>query len=401
MELLIVEKSGWSKSIKTDRAVIRVGSAPSNDVQLQSPKIASVHIQILHSTDTDSSCKVVNLAHEITARVSREIHRLPPYAAVDVRDGDEILLDNYSITFRLPLSANVTQSAKRIQAALSFADAVLQPKFATTGVLTIKNAGEHSACQFQVDIEGLPADCFQIDPIPLMYSSAQEEVRIRIFHRILYPPAGLQTIVLKVSAPEGYPGEELIIRQGIYVTPVFKQALELFDDLSAATKLKKQAEPVNSTVEPVCLSQPPSAAAVVESSETQLGIDKQADSMSAILPIVASMESFIPDPPAQRKPPDFFTQEQAMPIASQPAPDIARLKVVRAPRDDGEDSTGTPAAPPRKTPLDVSSTDCPEQPLDGSVQKPAMPAVSRPVPDVSKLKVVRDRSDGDSFWDKE
>jgi hypothetical protein len=95
--------------------------------------------------------------------------------------------------------------------------------FATTGVLTLKNAGEHSACQFRVDIEGLPADCFQIDPIPLMYSGAQEEVRIRIFHRILYPPAGLQTIVLKISAPESYSGEELIIRQDIYVTPVFSR----------------------------------------------------------------------------------------------------------------------------------------------------------------------------------
>ncbi len=399
MELLIVEKSGWSKSIKTDRAVIRVGSAPSNDVQLQSPKIAAVHIQILHSADTDSSCKVVNLAHEITARVSREIHRLPPFAAVDVRDGDEILFDNYSITFRLPLSANVMQSARRIQAALSFADAVLQPKFATTGVLTIKNAGEHSACQFQVDIEGLSADCFQIDPIPLMYSGAQEEVRIRIFHRILYPPAGLQTIVLKVSAPESYPGEELIIRQGIYVTPVFKQALELFDDLSAAAKLKKQAEAFNSAVEPVRLSQPPPAA-INESGKTQLGTEKQADSTPAILPIVASMESFILDPPAQQKPPNFFTQEQAMPIASQPTPDIAKLKVVRAPQEDDEDSTRTPEALPTTTPLEVPSIGSLAKPLDDSTQKQTMPVASRPVPDVSKLKVVHDPSDSDHFWDE-
>ena len=226
-----------------------------------------------------------------------------------------------------------------------------------------------------------------------MYSGAQEEVRIQIFHRILYPPAGRQTIVLKVSAPESYPGEELIIRQGIYVTPVFKQALELFDDVRAAAELRKQTE-----VKPVSVLQP-APGALSELGETQPGADKQADSTPKIPPLVVSMESSTPDPSAQQKPPDLFTQEQAAPVAPQPAPATPRLKVVRAPLDD-EDLTQTPAALPPKIPLEVSELDCPEQPPDDSAQKPAMPDASRPVPDVSKLKVVRDRSDSDSFWDE-
>ena len=398
MELLIVEKSGWSKSIKTDRAVTRVGSAPSNDIQLQSSKIASVQLQILHSTDTDSRCKVVNLAHEITAKISGEIRRLSTCAVVDVHDGDEILLDNYSIAFRLPLSANVMQSARMIQATLSFADAVLRPKFATTGVLTIKNAGEHSACQFRVDIEGLPTDCFQIDPIPLMYSGAQEEVLVRIFHRILYPSAGRQTIVLKVSAPESYPGEELMIRQDIYVTPVFKQALELFDDLHAAAERKKQAETFDPAVSPGGLSQP-SPVAIIEPAETRPAADKQADSTPAISRADASMESSVSSPPTQQKAPHPLPEEESTLGASRPAPEARKLRVVRAPLDDDEGSTLTSGVLPAKTPLEVSS-DCPDQPLDDSAQKPTVPDTSRLVPDVSRLKVVRDRSDSDSFWDE-
>jgi hypothetical protein len=227
MELFIVAKSGWSKSIETDEGVIRIGSASSNDIQLQSPTIAPVHIQILHPSKTDSSCTVVSLSDEITAKVSREVHRLPPCAAMDVHDGDEILLGDYSIILCLPSSSKVVKSARAIEAALSLPDAVLRTACTTAGTLTIKNTGEHSACQFQVEIEGLARDCFEIDPVPLLYSGGQDQVGIRIFHQISHPPAGLQTFALKVSAPEIYPGEEFMIRQDLYVAPAFEQALEL------------------------------------------------------------------------------------------------------------------------------------------------------------------------------
>src|ERR1051326_2596336 len=147
MKLVIVEKNGWSKSVEIDRAIIRVGNSPANDFQLQSPAIAPVHLQILYSTETASSCKVVNLAQEITVCVAHEMRQLRSYGSVDIHDGDEILLGDYSITFGLPLSANLLQAATRIKAGLTFADATLRPGLATMGVLTIHNIGEQSACQ--------------------------------------------------------------------------------------------------------------------------------------------------------------------------------------------------------------------------------------------------------------
>lgn len=437
MELLIVEKNGWSKPVKIDRAVTRIGSASSNDVQLQSAEIASIHLQILYSTNSASSCKVVNLAHEITARVSREIRQLPPYAAVDIRDGDEILFDDYSITFRLPLSADVMQSATMIDASLSFADAVLRPGFATTGLLTIKNAGKRSACQFMVDLNGLPADCFQIDPIPLMYSGAEEEVRIRIFHRVLYPLAGLQKLVLKVSAPESYPGEELIIQQGIYVAPVFKHTLDLVDDLSAAAKLQEQAK-----VSDAAGLQQPAHTAVIEtqpntneSSDSKLmqaavsasvpledifsnspmqqeiyerpapknaapdisklrimraPVDDEEDAVliSAEVPASARLEEVVSDSPVQQEILEHLAQWESAPVISQPAPDISKSKVMRAPVDE-EDAALISAAVPASAPLEEVVSDPPAQLeiLERPMQKKTTPVI--PLPDISKLKVMR------------
>ena len=344
MELLIVEQNGWSKPVKVERAITRIGSDPLNDIQLQSANIAAVHLQVLYSSDVPSSCKVVNLAGEITARISRDTCQLAKYAVVDICNGDEILLGNYWITFRLPLSADVIQSASKIDAALSFADAVLRPEVATIGVLTIKNAGQQPACQFQVELNGLPSDCYQIDPIPLMYPGAQEEVRIRLFHRALYPPAGLQQVILKISAPESYPSEELIIRHGVYVTAVFKQALELIDDLSATVKPQELVEAARPAPEPVTLIQKsPAVNMAVPMVQPEFALPAvsalQAAAFSAPVPaeVVANasapFQQELPERPARQKPSAIDQKPKTTPVIFQPAPDISSLKVVRGRAD--------------------------------------------------------------------
>lgn len=356
MELLIVEKSGWSKSLKIDRAVIRVGSASSNDIQLQSPEIAAVHIQIFNPSVTDSYCKVVNLAHEIAVKVSRDIHKLPSFASVNVRDGDEILLDGYSITFRLPQSTNVLKPARKIQGNLCLTEAFLRPEHATTGVLTIMNAGEQSGCQFKVEVQGLPADCYQIDPIPLMYQGAQEDVRVQFFHRTHYPSAGLQTILIKLSSPESYPGEELLIRQEIYVAPVFRQVLELFDDLNVVERGKE-----NKVIPAPFLGSAP----VTHSNASGRLSDIQIPAESAIVsfPHAPSME-----------PPSFNSLDQQKPLTRETNEQAA------------SDNFQLISATPMPDVIQISQ--------NGVVRKPT-------IPDVSRLKIVREPSNGDGFWDEE
>ena len=137
MELLIIDKSGWSMPVKIQRATTRIGSAPSNDVQLSSPLIAALHLQIFYSPDLPSSCKIVNMASEVRVKSGQELRSLATFATLDIHDGDEIILADYRIKLTLPMTANVLQSAKLIDASLTFAEPILRPEYEAVGFLTM------------------------------------------------------------------------------------------------------------------------------------------------------------------------------------------------------------------------------------------------------------------------
>ena len=65
MELLIIGQNGWKKPVKLEKAITRVGSSPTSDIQLESVQVAPVQLQILYAPDAPSHCKVVNLAGEV------------------------------------------------------------------------------------------------------------------------------------------------------------------------------------------------------------------------------------------------------------------------------------------------------------------------------------------------
>jgi hypothetical protein len=164
------------------------------------------------------------------------MYQLPRLSTIEIRNGDEIELGEFRIALKIPLGAEYLQRSSVIDAVLSFPDAVIRPDFLTTGHLTIKNVGSQSDCQFKVTLSGLPDDCYQIDPIPLMYPDAQEDVVVQLFHRVHYPLVGFHDLIFSITAPGYYPGEEMIIKQGVYVVPVFDQGLELVDDTVASTE---------------------------------------------------------------------------------------------------------------------------------------------------------------------
>ena len=346
MELLVIDKSGWSIPVKIQRATTRIGSAPTNDVQLQSPQIASLHLQIFYSPDLPTSCKVVNMASEIRVKLSRDTQTLATFATLDIHDGDEIMLGDYRIKLTLPRTAIVVQTTKMIDASLSFAEPVLRPEFEAVGHLTIKNAGSQPNCQFQVEIDGLSPDCFQIDPIPLMYPGAQEEVRVLIIHRGYYPPNGLQQLIFKITAPESYPGERCIIQQGLFVMPVFEQSLELIDDVAAAKPLAQAAVPT--TIEPVVeaapvMPEPAPAMAASEPLETNTPVSASTTLVSrpqaVTVQTVPQEETPIQAPVAiaQGTPNKVAVPELNSNISqpqTQPKQDFSNLKVVHGPGDE-------------------------------------------------------------------
>jgi hypothetical protein len=193
---------------------------------------------------------VLNLGSEL--RVNRQGGQLllGSFSNLDLGAGDEILIDTYTLTFRLPTFIGITRASASIAASLLFQDTVLFPDAANIAVLTLHNTGKVFPCQFQVRLNGLPGDCFRIDPVPLLHANAQEQIRISLFHRTTYPTAGFHELKLSVSAPKAYPGEEVLIRQKIYVKPFFEPAIALQDDFPARAVVLDGPKPVEDLPQP-------------------------------------------------------------------------------------------------------------------------------------------------------
>jgi hypothetical protein len=260
MKIIIADNHAWEKKVELDKAVVRIGSSASSDIQLSSPYIAPVHLQ-LHYLPEEFGCKVLNLGDEVS--VSRGDHQevLRSYARTELKNGDEILLDAYRVRVQLPFTTRVIQHSPAISATLSFPSTNLYAHAPTIGWLTVKNTGEQSPSQFHVAVSGLQTDCIKIDPIPLLYAGAQEDVRIQLFHRGLYPYAGQTELSIRVFAPMDYPGEQVLIEQGIYVEPVFGQELAFSDDMDAGAAapvtIPDLNEAAHSTTSSVPSSKPP------------------------------------------------------------------------------------------------------------------------------------------------
>ena len=234
MKLIISQENGFKKQLQVEKAITRIGSSPANDIQLNSPYISAFHLQILYAQEMPDRCQVVNLAAEALAVFSKGLERfLPAFSSQELFAGDEINIKGVRLLFELPLTTGTLITSHKISASLAFSEPVMRPNTILVGRITLKNEGEQPSCQFVVEISGLPEDCYQVDPIPLMYPGAQEDVNVRFIHRKSYPAAGFQSVTLSVTAPASYPGEQVSIQQGIYVLPVLEQGLDILDDMPA------------------------------------------------------------------------------------------------------------------------------------------------------------------------
>lgn len=240
MELLLTEKNGREKSYPLHKGVTRVGSAPFCDVQLPLQGIAPLQLQIFYAVQQPDRCKVINIGPEIWVNQQGSRQKLTSSSTLEMVSGDELLIDTNRLIFKLPATSGVTRTSSSIATALSFPNPVLYPDIPSVGTLTLRNTGKSASCQFQVRVSGLPGDCFRIDPAPLLYPNAEEHFLLHLFHRGRYPKAGFHEIKLIISASNTYPGDEVIIRQQIYVTPIFDAKMELQDDLPVNNLIKEK-----------------------------------------------------------------------------------------------------------------------------------------------------------------
>lgn len=245
MELLLVEKNGWSKPVKIERAITTIGSGSDSNIQLPSTNINSDHFQLLFSVETPNKCKLVNFASPVSVLSKQSPFQINTYGSIDLLNGDQIFIGDYTISIKLDSAPNKIQTGEMINAELNIREMTLNPGFGISGLITVKNSGSQSACQFQIDIEGLPEGCYQLDPVPLLYPGGSEEVRLKIFHVGHAPAAGNHTFYIRVTSPESYPGEECVIDQNIFVTPTPNYTITLIDDLKESINKFTEVKPLH------------------------------------------------------------------------------------------------------------------------------------------------------------
>ena len=332
MELIISERNGWKKPVTIEKAITRLGSSPACDVQLISSDIDPIHLQIYYMDEAPTTCKLLNLGSPVMINSGDQLFTLSSLDTIQIQNGSQIELGQYHIQFILPFSATTIQDTPSIQATLKFPEATLFPDRITTGWLTIKNTGSQSSCQVDIDLTGLPSDCMQVDPAPLLYTGGQEDVRIQLFHHKLYPAAGFQELVVYISACDAYPGEQVVINQGIYVSPFFGQSMEIFDDLTSR-------DPAQTSVKPELTApviKPQSTTQIVRS--IPRASTGEVPEIKPVLPMVVQPEDLAAEVPVSEPEIDLNLQEavtENAPVPEETTPaQPPVLKVVRNPSDD-------------------------------------------------------------------
>ncbi len=233
----IVDGSGWTKTLSMERGRVLVGSAASSDICLPTDRgggVAAMHLQVIYSQADPSHLRIVNLVNAaipLKSLTYAQTTSIPPNASVSLADGDTIALGDFSLTFFLQVGGGIsrTMRSEHLGLKLELPGLQLRSGGKITGQVTVNNYGDQKRCQFEIELEGLPADCYQIDPAPLLYPGAEEHLRIRFFHRGARPPAGPCRITLHACAPGAYPTEEITVSEILDVLPVYRYEVSMSD----------------------------------------------------------------------------------------------------------------------------------------------------------------------------
>jgi len=258
VNVTLINEQGWQKQYQLNEGVHWVGSAANAQIQIVDAKeVAPYHLQIVNNK-AEASIRLLNLSKEeiVLQKAGKQSH-LEADGFTDVFGEVTLFLGGYTLKFSIDKEVQKKEAVlehqqKVMGVRLVLSDVVLRPDAGPLiGTLSLQNLGDEP-CQFEVHLEGLPPDCYEILPPPLIYAGGEESTEIRIFHRHVSPPAGRQTLTLRVSAPAVYPGKEIRVEQVIKVLSYYEHSLTFL------TPTAKQVELI--PVKPVA----PQAAATSE-----------------------------------------------------------------------------------------------------------------------------------------
>lgn len=245
--IYVVDRKGWSKSFPLEKALTMIGSAPFNDIVLSEANgsgVAAVHLQLISIQTAKRGFRLINLVNEpllLTLSNARGSLELQAKGSRELEDGDVVQLGDFKITFYLQTESglSIEKSSENIGVKLEMHGVTLRQGSKLTGLLTLKNFGTDKRSQFEIDLEGLPADCYQVDPAPLLYPGGEEKLQIRFFHLGIRPNAGEYPIQIHVTAVDAYPKEKVILPVVLDIEPVYQYSIGVFDSLEAVLENNK------------------------------------------------------------------------------------------------------------------------------------------------------------------
>ncbi len=336
----IINKAGWAKQIDIEKALLLVGSQESNDIVLPEEYgsgVAPRHLQLICPKSPGSEYRLINLSGSEIQLFSRQMVSkgvIQLHGTKPIDNGDTILIGEFQLQFELLVYKRciIEKRTANLGIKLELPDQPLRPGKKLAGILELTNYGDSRRCQFDIDLEGLPLDCYKISPAPMLYPGATEELQMVFLHRTTQPEAGQHCVKITASAPGTYPSEMIEIDLPLLVEPVHQFALQILDrdpqqimetSQPSPPDLEMGFQPIgfaNETkvyqFEDVTLSEPPEKLASPPPAEPQPA-SPVLPSASKTAPLIQKEESIPvihqPSPHAEETPPLASPDEKTKP----------------------------------------------------------------------------------------
>jgi hypothetical protein len=264
----VIDREGWRKEVPLQRTIVHIGSDPRSDIVLESARgagVAPLHAQLI-AANSGLGYQLVNLGDADILLGPSGDQVLPPRSVTRLADGLLFKLGEFTLIFHCGdegPSEGFAGDSRYIGLKLSLPQMRLGPKRLLEGRVTVSNLGERSGVQFNLELEGLEPDCFDIEPGPILAAGATKEVSFRLYHRGDRPLAGDRRIVIRAAAPHAYPGEEMAVSQVIEILPLYRHSLRLLSPDKVELAPRVEAQPA------VTKAVPPSAAVAEPSPQTE------------------------------------------------------------------------------------------------------------------------------------
>ena len=243
--LEVIDRDGWRKKCSLEKSIVYIGRHPRNDIILEADRganVADLHAQLI-AANNGAGYQLVNLTDTNIAVGINGAQTLSPHTAINIADGETFLLGEFTLVFHSAGSSNAagqsSSSSRNIGLSMSLPQMRLTPNRSLDGVIRVSNLGEKSGVKFELELEGLDPDCYDLEPGPLLSTGAEQDILVRLHHHGAKPDAGPVKITIYATAPRAYPADMATVSQIIEVIPYYHHQIKLLldpEDKRAVTK---------------------------------------------------------------------------------------------------------------------------------------------------------------------